>query len=97
MHETHANDGVDMLDTVGTRRDLLRRSRLLAGAGLAVLLVGCTRGDDDDDDDTEPGVPEDSGLDEGAEDPGEAPGVDEESGVEDTSKGEVEETEDAGD
>lgn len=79
MRDISANDGMDWLDAVGTRRSLLRRSGLLAGIGLTALLAGCSRGDDDDED-----LPrdEDNGLDEGAGDPGEQPGIATEAGIE---------------
>jgi hypothetical protein len=96
MRETHANEGIGQLDAVETRRALLRRSGLLAGLGVTALLAGCTRGDDDDEGDTEPGVPEDSGLDKGAEDPGEQPGAATESGLE-AQDDETQEAEDDGD
>lgn len=71
-------------ETVETRRSLLQRSVLgLAGVGLTALVTGCGWGDDEDDDDgAEPGAPENSGLEEGAEQEGEEPGAEEESGVE---------------
>lgn len=77
---------------VQSRRRFLRRSTLgIAGIGLTALAGGCGwGGDDEDDDGDEPGVEEDSGLEEGAEDPGEDPGVDEETGVEEEVVGEDE-------